>query len=251
MGILDNIANNITPQLLEFWVSHPIKNDILIQDESLARSTGSGWRFAAGKVLSGGLSFWQATSASKRAIDIITTGWRPNMSKELSPVWFNSNTMSTEEDKAWTDEVYALWAMGAISPVTEEWVTKWGFPQVVVPIFVVFEGTKWRPITDARFPNLGWTPPWFHLGGIQAFCALVTKGAYLFKADMKSGWQHVPIHPVHASLMAFQWKEHLFVFNVLAFGDSTAPEVFTYLTVPMRRVLSSHGIRSDMYIDDL
>ena len=77
---------------------------------------------------------------------------------------------------------------------------------------------------------------------------------YLFKFDLKSGYHHVDIFEEHQTYLGFSWEinqqTHYFVFNVLPFGLSTAPFVFTKVVRPLIKYWRLHAIRVVCFLDD-
>ena len=70
---------------------------------------------------------------------------------------------------------------------------------------------------------------------LQVALKILSKGFYLFKFDLKSGYHHVEIFPDHRRFLAFSWDFgnrvlKYFQFAVLPFGLSSAPYLFTIVT---------------------
>ena len=76
----------------------------------------------------------------------------------------------------------------------------------------------------------------------------------MFKFDLKSGYQHVDVHPEHQRYLGFSWDtsgtSQYYVFAVLPFGLSTACYVFTKLMRPMVRYWRGKGLKAIVYLDD-
>jgi hypothetical protein len=75
------------------------------------------------------------------------------------------------------------------------------------------------------------------------------------KFDLKSGYHHVDIFPAHRKYLGFSWTfkngvQRFFQFNVLPFGLSTAPYIFTKLLRPLVKLWRSRGFHSLVYLDD-
>ncbi len=75
------------------------------------------------------------------------------------------------------------------------------------------------------------------------------------KFDLKSGYHHVDIFPGHRKYLGFSWTfkngvQRFFEFNVLPFGLSTAPYIFTKLLRPLVKLWRSRGFHSLVYLDD-
>lgn len=250
-AILQNIPTE-APEPPSCILTSPIANDILLKNEELAVPTSSGWRFQAGETYKATKATWMAISPNNHIVETqLTTGWKAPTFCQLKPAWFASLPFSKEEQAAWDLEVISLWQMRAIKVVDKQWVKDWGLPIVVMPIFLVKEPTKYRPILDARYSNLSFNPKWFALPSIMDFVTLLQKDLFWFKTDQKAGWQHLSLHPLHACLFGFVWQGKLFVYTSPPFGDATAPWIFTYMSGTLKRLLRNRGIPNVCYIDDL
>jgi len=155
------------------------------------------------------------------------------------------------EQLAWDTEVQNLWAMQAIQQVDWRWIKQWGLPRVILPVFLVEEPTKYRPIMDARFSNTALLAEWFSCPNILDFCQSLSHKQFWFKADQKAGWQHIHIHPTHSRFFCFLWNKKIFTYTTPAFGDATAPYIFTYMGATFKHALTARHINHILYIDDL
>ncbi len=229
--------------------------DVLVSHQEWAVPTLQGYRFKAGDILKDKRALWVAVAAKdakKQVHEILSTGWNPQTMSDLVPTWFQDHNLPEDEVKAWDTEVETLWHMGSITQVTQESVRLHGLPQVVLPIFLVKEKDKFRPIMDARYSNVPFLPPWFSLPKIQNFLSKLTKDIFWFKSDIKGGWHHIPIAQDHSNFFAFHWKGKLFQYKVCPFGDATAPYCFTYLMISLKKLLKTRGVKDFiLYIDDL
>lgn len=236
-------------------LDYHFSKDILIENEKLVVPTVSGYKFHAGKVLIDKRQVFVSIAsekAKKNIYETLSTGWNPPMVKPLVPAWFQDHTLKTSELQVWDKEVVTLLQMKSIFQITREHVYTHGLPQVVLPMFLVEEKDKWRPIIDARYSNTTLLPPWFSLPKIQNFTNLLSKNHFWFKCDVKGGWHHLPIHLEHGNFFAFHWKGKLFQYKVCPFGDATAPYAFTYLMITLKKMLRARGLSNFvLYIDDL
>jgi len=234
-----------------YTIQHPIEDNVLVR-ENLAVATPAGWRFKAGQVYEACSKEWLAiSSSSSKVATQLRSGWNPTQHCSLAPTWFASNDLTEQEQSAWDREVLVLWAMGAIVQVDWQWISQWGPPIVILPIFMVNETEKYRPILDARYSNVSLCSEWFSCPSVLDFCALLSKDLTWFKCDQKSGWQHIACHPLHSRFFCFQWKQKVFSYVTPAFGDATAPYIFTYMGATFKRALNAFNIQHVLYIDDL
>ena len=252
------LINNIPQNRLVFEspaLDYHFSKDILIENEKWVCPTIGGYKFKAGQTLKDKIATFLAVSsptAKPLLQETLSSGWNPAMVKLVSPVWFQDHPMDPNESSIWDKECLTLIQSESVVQITREHVLKHGLPQVVLPMFLVEEKDKWRPIIDARYSNIALLPPWFSLPKIGDFCSLLSKDCFWFKCDVKSGWNHIPIDQHHSNFFAFQWKKSLYQYRICPFGDSSAPFAFTYLMITLKKMLKARGI-SDfiLYIDDL
>lgn len=69
--------------------------------------------------------------------------------------------------------------------------------------------------------------------------------------DLKDAYFLVAIHSTYKKFLRFRWQGKLYEFNVLPFGLSTAPFVFTKILKPVMCLLRSLGLLSTIYLDDV
>ena len=83
---------------------------------------------------------------------------------------------------------------------------------------------------------------------------LLGEGYYLYTFDIKSAYHHVEMFQSHRTYLGFQWfyqgNATYFVFNVLPFGLSTTPYIFTKLLKPLIGHWRGSGKRICMFLDD-
>ena len=93
------------------------------------------------------------------------------------------------------------------------------------------------------------------LEDISAAIQIFSKGYYLFKFDLKSGYHHVEIYLEHRKYLAFSWDfgdgvVKYFQFTVLPFGWSSAPYLFTKLLKPILTSWRCKEIPMAIFLDD-
>ena len=165
--LLSNIPLS-TPKPPSCHIDSPIDHDIILKETSLAIPTVSGWRFKAGQTYVHAKQTWFSISPHNEIVYAqLTRGWKAPTFCQLKPAWFSSLPFSKEEQSAWDKEVISLWQMGAVQMVDQEWVKQWGLPIVVMPIFLVKEPNKYRPIVDLSIqPEVVCTPNYLRFHGI-------------------------------------------------------------------------------------
>jgi len=127
---------------------------------------------------------------------------------------------------------------------------------VVNPLSVSVQSSgKKRLILDLRIVNKCIYKQKFKFEDHKKALEYFVQGGYATKFDLKSGYHHVDIFPEHRQYLGFCWTfqdgvERFFMFNVLPFGLSTAPYMFTKLLRPLVKLWRCRGLHSVLYLDD-
>ena len=129
-------------------------------------------------------------------------------------------------------------------------------PAIVNPLSVSIQSSgKKRLILDLRHVNLYIFKQKFKCEDLNVALKVLSKGFYLFKFDLKTGYHQVEIFPDHRRFLVFPWDfgngalKH-FHFAVLPFGLSSAPYLFTKLLRPVITSWRCKGIPMVTFLDD-
>ena len=118
-------------------------------------------------------------------------------------------------------------------------------------IFVVQKANgKWRPVIDLSTLNRFVTLTPFRMETNVSVLNAIRRDDWMVLVDLKDAYFQVPIHPASRKFLRFQWGTKTYQFRVLAFGLSTAPQVFTRVMAPVSAILHQKGIRLLRYLDD-
>jgi len=82
-------------------------------------------------------------------------------------------------------------------------------------------------IINMQLLNVAISPPCFKYKDLALLAPLLKEGDYMTMINLKDGFFHVPVLPSHQAYMSFQWEGKTYVFQVLPFGMSTLPWLFT------------------------
>ncbi len=121
---------------------------------------------------------------------------------------------------------------------------------------VAVQGTagKKRLILDLSPVNFFIKKQKFKIEDYKEALIFLEEAKYGFCFDLKSAYQHVEIHPDFVKFLGFSWvfngRREWFQFNVLCFGISTGPRVFTKLLKPLVARWRAEGIKLIVYLDD-
>lgn len=130
-------------------------------------------------------------------------------------------------------------------------------PLCVNPLSVsVQQNGKKRLILDLRHVNKCLLKQKVKYEDWKVALAYFAKDAYMFSFNLKSGYHHVEISEQHQTFLGFSWRKPDFngevfhVFNVLPFGLSTVPYIFTKLLKPLEKHWRSQGICIAIFLYD-
>lgn len=126
-------------------------------------------------------------------------------------------------------------------------------PKVISPLFVIPKKTEgeWRVIIDLRYVNRYQRPHRFRMEDLSTVAALLRPGDWMTSIDFKSGFFHVEIEEKLRDYLGFQHAGKWYRYQVLPFGSSSSPLVFTKVVRPAIQHLRSLGIRIVAYMDDI
>lgn len=91
----------------------------------------------------------------------------------------------------------------------------------------------------------------FKMENIGFVTELIIQDDWFCSIDLTDAYFSIPVTERHRKYLKFRWKNKLFCYNVLCFGLSSAPRVFTKCTKPILAHLREKGLRVSLYIDDM
>ena len=192
---------------------------------------------------------WEKIGASGFILSVIRNGYKIPFIDFPSPKVFPNNASALKE-KDFVSETIS-------DPLVTRCVEVLDYPPAIVnPLSVSIQSSgKKRLILDLRHVNLYIFKQKFKCEDLKVALKVLSKGFYLFKFDLKSGYHHVEIFPDHRRFLAFSWDfgngvlKH-FQFAVLPFGLSSAPYLFTKLLRPVITSWRCKGIPMAIFLDD-
>jgi len=98
--------------------------------------------------------------------------------------------------------------------------------------------------------NVAISPPGFKYKDLALLAPLLKEGDYITMINLKDGFFHVPVLPSHQTFMSFQWEGKTYVFQVLPFGMSESPWLFTCFVQATVHHLCCQGMRVMAYMDN-
>ena len=121
-------------------------------------------------------------------------------------------------------------------------------PHLVMPITV--EPNKPCMCHDERFLNCWIKDCPFTLNYITDLPRYVLPGHFQTSFDVKSGYDHVRLHPSSSTCFGLQWKGWYFVFTTIPFGWKASAFVYHSIGMAATNYIRSLGVPCPQYIDD-
>lgn len=154
--------------------------------------------------------------------------------------------MTVPEEEVLQGEVKRLLDMGAITPVHAP------SPRcVIIPTFLLQKEGKDRPIFDYRIVNAFLDVDRFKMETVEAVIESMPRGGWAAKVDLQDAYLHVPLREEDKDFLCVEALGKVYRPNVLLFGLSPGPLVFTKLGRVPITVLRYRGIMIFMYLDDV
>lgn len=194
------------------------------------------------------VDFWKDIGASQSVLQIIQTGYKLPLINTPPTRRFKNNNSALSHSAFVSDAISDLLSKRLI-------VECLVCPHVVNPLSVSEQSSgKLRLILDLRFINQFLWKDTIKFEDWNEAIDYFQKGDYLFAFDLKSGYHHIEILPHHTTFLGFSWDlgtgSKFFKFQVLPFGLSTAPYVFTKCLRPLVKHWRSKGLFIVLYLDD-
>lgn len=153
--------------------------------------------------------------------------------------------MNRHEEQAISDEISVLLTKRAIhrcEPVDDQFVST---------IFTrVKRNGSIRMILNLKQLNLFIKYRHFKMEHLDSVLDMVQQNDFFCSIDLTDAYFSVPIHSEHRKYLRFAWKSQLYEYQVLCFGLSSAPWLFTKITKPVMAYMRNQGTRCSIYIDD-
>ncbi|KAK7889130.1 hypothetical protein WMY93_024690 [Mugilogobius chulae] len=107
-----------------------------------------------------------------------------------------------------------------------------------------------RPILDLRVLNKHLRRFKFRMLTHKVLCRSIRKEDWFTTIDLSDAYFHISVHPAHRKFLRFSYKETVYEYQVIPFGLSLAPRVFSKCVEAALAPLRATGIRIFSYIDD-
>ncbi len=109
---------------------------------------------------------------------------------------------------------------------------------------------KFRLILDLKKLNCFVRTPTFTLPSLKQILPSISKDTWMCSVDLKNAYYHIPIHKDHRKYLVFRVGQQLYQFNVLPFGLTSAPFIFTRILKTVVYTLNKQSSTVIAYLDD-
>ena len=115
----------------------------------------------------------------------------------------------------------------------------------------VFQQGKYRIIDNARPVNLFMDDDKCSVQYEDLRWARSLAGPFMSKIDLRKGYRQLRLAPEAKQFFCFCWREKLYQFQVMAFGDASAPQGFTKFMRGFALRWRRMGVPCIIYLDDI
>ena len=188
------------------------------------------------------LDFWRYIEAPNEIIKVIDNGYRIPFINTPAPAIFKNNKSARDHSEFVAEAIQELLTKNLITELDHA-------PDYVNPLSVSVQNSgKKRLILDLRYINQFVWKQKVCFEDWEIALQFFQKDDYMISFDLKSGYHHIDIFEEHCKYLCFSWSfkgiDKYFSFQVLPFGLSTAPYIFTKLM----RSLVKHWRNKDIFV---
>ncbi|KHJ79810.1 ribonuclease HI [Oesophagostomum dentatum] len=155
----------------------------------------------------------------------------------------NNRKSATENELFVAEQISELLQSGAIAEGEKSETIR------INPLSVA-KGKKLRLILDLSDLNKNLEKHHVKFEDIAKIKNILPRHGFMTCFDLKSGYHHLLIHQAFRNYLGFKWRGKIYVFNVLPFGLSSAPFIFTKLFRPLLARWRGRGLGVAIYLDD-
>ena len=206
-------------------------------------------KFIQGK-LKRNLKFWrEVIKPSDFILNMIQSGYKIPFHTTPGPYYYDNRSSALRRKSFVEFQIRELLENGCISEVPD-------CPEFINPLHVAVQPSgKERLILDLSHLDNFTVKTHVKYEDLKTVLQLLKKGDYVFSFDLKAAYHNVDIFEEHRKYLSFCWQfsdgtVRYFHFNVLTFGLSPAPQVFTKLMRQLIKYWRAKAIRVVIYIDD-
>lgn len=175
-----------------------------------------------------------------------------------SPPWLNGPPPASNSFSFRTPDLFPPEEASAIDKDIEEGLSNGTYEKVDEPMVAtclarrpVWQQSKYRIIDNARPVNAHMDQDQCSVAYEDLRWARAVAGPFMSKIDLKKGYRQLRLSDEAKPYFCFAWRGQLFRFNVMAFGDASAPKGFTKFMKIFALRWRKMGIICIIYLDDI
>lgn len=161
-------------------------------------------------------------------------------------IWFERNNNSALVNMSIVKaEVNRMHLAGLVSQVGENECA------ALSPLSMVSSSKgKFRLVLDLSELNKYVLPPKFKLEDVRSMWSDLKEASFGASFDFRAGYHHVAVAEASRKWLGFKLEGRCYVFNVMPFGWSLAPFLFTKIFKPLVKSWRKAGLSVCLYLDD-
>ena len=190
---------------------------------------------------------WERITSNSLVLKIVKEGYKIQLVSSIDlPSPIISNPRDPVKLRALTGEIEKHLENGVISPI------EFSANQYVSRVFTVQKPSgDFRMIIDLKNLNNFVNKIHFRMENKETIQNLLAKNDYMVSIDLRDAFFTIPLHEESKKYAVFQFKDQRFQYNVLPFGLTSSPRIFTKIMKPIMAHCRSLGIKISHYLDDL
>ena len=131
-------------------------------------------------------------------------------------------------------------------------VTEPSVNQIVSRVFIREKTSGgWRMIIDLKRLNKWIVHSHFKIEDKSYIKLLLDRNDFMISLDLRDAFHSISIHDDHKKFLCFEFLGTRYMFNVLPFGLTSAPRIFTKIVKPVIAYLRGLGLKLSVYLDDI
>ena len=193
------------------------------------------------------LENWQKITSNNFILRIIKEGYKIQFDKNPEfPNSVISNPVSETKKLALEGEIARHLKSGAISKIQSK------NDQLLSRVFTVPKPNgKVRMIIDLSMLNTQINHVHFKMEGLNSVKSIIHPSDFMSSIDLSDAFFSIPIHQESRKYLCFEFSGQRYQFNVLPFGMTSSPRIFTKILKPVIIYLRNLGIKIVSYLDDI
>ena len=192
---------------------------------------------------------WRACAVHPWILSTVSQGYRLQFA--MKPPRFNGvlvSMASGDSARILEDEISSLLRKQAIRAVPNEQAQQGFYSRY----FLIPKrgSSSLRPILDLRVLNRHLRKYTFRMLTHKVLCRSIRPGDWFVTIDLSDAYFHIAIYPAHRKFLRFAFQNRAYEYQVVPFGLSLAPRVFSRCVEAALSPLRNSGIRIFSYLDD-